>query len=475
MAQQVLCEPLLSPGQTRSLGFRRHQSCRLADGSERSTQKATLIQRKLWAAIVIAVVFMIIEVVGGLLANSLAIMTDAAHLLSDVSGFAVAIFAAYTVTLKSSSSHTFGYHRVEVLGALASVLSTWLVTGILVYEAIARVINPVEVNGKLMFLLAAVGVLVNVLLFAILGGHGHSHAGHGHCHGAHSHSHSMGGHDHSQGGHNHSQGGHNHSHGHGHSHGSGGGSGGHAEGSEHAHAKGACCGGGHQHSEAAGPDEAAAPACADGEHDHHHHLDLEEGQPAASPVALHGSQLQTAGPGGRGDKQAANMNLRGAVIHVLGDLVQSIGVAIAGALIWWNQDDPRWYLADPICTFVFALLVLFTTWAIMIDISDILMERVPRMHNYSNIMDNLQQLEGVDSVHDLHVWGLKPGVALLAVHLELLDEADASDVLSRASAYCREAGIHHSTIQISVGQQCPCGPSSPLARTSSHDEQHVHL
>lgn len=75
-------------------------------------------------------------------------MTDAAHLLSDVSGFAVAIFAAYTVTLKCNSSHTFGYHRVEVLGALVSVLSTWLVTGILVYEAIVRIRNPERVDGK---------------------------------------------------------------------------------------------------------------------------------------------------------------------------------------------------------------------------------------------------------------------------------------------------------------------------------------
>lgn len=65
-------------------------------------------------------------------------------------------------------------------------------------------------------------------------------------------------------------------------------------------------------------------------------------------------------------------------------------------------------------------------------------------------------------MHDLHVWGLKPGVALLAVHLELVEEADAGDVLSRASAYCRGAGINHSTIQISSsGQCCPCVPSSP--------------
>ena len=166
-------------------------------------------------ALLLCFTFMIIEFVGGILANrcsfggtismfkdiqhsrhclhrlhipstlhscfpcSLAIMTDAAHLLSDVSGFGVSLWAAWYAARKSRTTHTFGYHRVEVgaelqqrlsahlrlcaslwrvrklrhwcaqvLGALASVLSIWLVTGILVYEAIDRVVNPVRVNGK---------------------------------------------------------------------------------------------------------------------------------------------------------------------------------------------------------------------------------------------------------------------------------------------------------------------------------------
>jgi zinc transporter 2 len=65
------------------------------------------------------------------------------------------------------------------------------------------------------------------------------------------------------------------------------------------------------------------------------------------------------------------------VLHVIGDLLQSIGVAIAGGLIWLHQDDPRWYLADPICTFVFSIVVLLTTKSILRDIVHVLMERTP--------------------------------------------------------------------------------------------------
>lgn len=72
-----------------------------------------------------------------------------------------------------------------------------------------------------------------------------------------------------------------------------------------------------------------------------------------------------------------NLNLRSAFIHVLGDLVQSIGVAIAGVLIWTHPNDPRWYIADPACTYLFAVMVLATTRGVLRDVFDVLMERCP--------------------------------------------------------------------------------------------------
>lgn len=79
---------------------------------------------------------------------SVAIMSDAAHMLSDVCGFGVSIFAAWAVARRSHHAYSFGYHRVEIIGALVSIMLIWLVTGMLVYEAVNRLINPVPVDGK---------------------------------------------------------------------------------------------------------------------------------------------------------------------------------------------------------------------------------------------------------------------------------------------------------------------------------------
>ena len=167
------------------------------------------VQRRLIAGLVIAAAFMLVEAVGGFWAHSIAIWTDAAHLLSDVSGFAVALVASRVAARAAAGDHTFGYHRVEVLGALASVAMTWFVTGVLVIEAAGRIAKPKPVDGRLMFILAAVGVGVNLLLMAVLGGHHHHHGPGGHDHG---------GHDHGGGGeegHTHGGGcGHGHGHGH---------------------------------------------------------------------------------------------------------------------------------------------------------------------------------------------------------------------------------------------------------------------
>ena len=91
------------------------------------------------------------EIAGGYLANSLAIMTDAAHLCSDMAGLFISLFAVWMGRKPATSTHTFGFQRAEIAGATASVFLIWALTGILVYEAINRIINPVHaVDGKIM-------------------------------------------------------------------------------------------------------------------------------------------------------------------------------------------------------------------------------------------------------------------------------------------------------------------------------------
>jgi Co/Zn/Cd efflux system component len=99
-------------------------------------------------------------------------------------------------------------------------------------------------------------------------------------------------------------------------------------------------------------------------------------KPGSRPGTSHGHSHEH-GHGHGHSHEASSINLRSAVLHVIGDILQSIGVAIAGALIWYNQDDPRWYLADPICTFIFSIVVLLTTKSIIKDIVHVLMERTP--------------------------------------------------------------------------------------------------
>jgi zinc transporter 2 len=132
---------------------------------------------------------MILEFVGGLLAGSMAIMTDAAHLLSDFSGFLISIFSIWIGTRPASSNMSFGYHRAEIVGALGSVILIWGLTVWLLYEAIYRLVFPVEVNGMIMMITAAIGLGVNLAMGKVL----HSHGGHGHDHGhSHGHHHSHG-------------------------------------------------------------------------------------------------------------------------------------------------------------------------------------------------------------------------------------------------------------------------------------------
>ncbi|KAE8694671.1 Metal tolerance protein A2 [Hibiscus syriacus] len=118
------------------------------DAKERSAS-----MRKLLTAVVLCVVFMSVEVAGGIKANSLAILTDAAHLLSDVAAFAISLFSLWASGWEATPRQTYGFFRIEILGALVSIQMIWLLAGILVYEAIARLIHDTgEVQGFLMSL-----------------------------------------------------------------------------------------------------------------------------------------------------------------------------------------------------------------------------------------------------------------------------------------------------------------------------------
>lgn len=122
----------------------------------------------LMRAMAVTVLFMVIEFVGGWISNSLALYTDAVHMLTDVASMAFSLFAIWVSNRPVTSQMSFGYHRAEILGALASGLAIWLLAGGLIVEAIVRLENPPEVQGAVVFIVAGIGLAANLLSMKML-------------------------------------------------------------------------------------------------------------------------------------------------------------------------------------------------------------------------------------------------------------------------------------------------------------------
>ncbi|CAG5859024.1 unnamed protein product [Menidia menidia] len=279
---------------------------------KRERIKHRKVMKRLVVAAVLYFLFMTGEIIGGYLSNSLAIMTDAVHMLADVVGILFSLLALWLSTKPPTKRFTFGLHRLVL-----SVLLIYMLTAVLLYEAVQRTVHQdFNIDGDVMLITAAVGVAVNLIMGFLL-----------------------------------NQGGHLHSHGHGH---------------------------GHSH-----------------------------GPPAASGPRPAGSAQQ---------RPHGSLAVRAAFIHALGDLLQSIGVLIAAYIVRFKPDLK---LADPICTYIFSVLVLCTTFRIIRDTIVIVLEGVPRHLDTQLIKEDLLKLEDVQSVDELNVWALTGDKTAALVHLQL--------------------------------------------------------
>uniref|UniRef100_A0A1D1XVM7 Metal tolerance protein 1 n=1 Tax=Anthurium amnicola TaxID=1678845 RepID=A0A1D1XVM7_9ARAE len=380
--------------------------------SSKDAKERSASMRKLVMAVALCTIFMSVEVAGGIKANSLAILTDAAHLLSDVAAFAISLFSLWAAGWKATPRQSYGFFRIEILGALVSIQLIWLLAGVLVFEAIARIIHDRgEVQGSLMFAVSAFGLLVNTIMAALLG---HEH-GHDHYHGRHSHSHDHGHtvdkHDHRRTyevKHSHCHGGDDHDH---------------DNDAEHGH----------------GYD---SHICTDnhcsGQANHKAGREplLKNARDAENPHTV--SEVIK--------KRCRNINVDSAYLHALGDSIQSIGVMIGGAVIWYK---PEWKIIDLICTLVFSVIVIATTVRMLRNILEVLMESTPSEIDAKRVEKGLCGLENVIAVHELHIWAITVGKVLLTCHLIIAPEADGDHVLENVVDYIRrEYHINHVTIQI---------------------------
>ncbi|TFG39586.1 MAG: cation diffusion facilitator family transporter [Chromatiales bacterium] len=274
--------------------------------------------RRVMVALVLTGAFMIVEVVGGIISGSLALLADAGHMLTDTMALALAAMAFQVCKRPPDGKLTFGYQRFQILAAFVNGLSLLAVVGWIIYEAINRFIEPNEILGETMLVVAAAGLLVNLFSFAVL----HS-----------------------------------------------------------------------------------------------------------------------------GDQE--NLNIRGAALHVAGDLLGSVAAIVAALVIIYTG----WTLIDPILSIAVAALIFKSAWALVKRSGHILLEGAPEWLDVKAMQSRIVAgVPGVDEIHHVHIWGLTPQELMLTMHMSISDlAASQSDVIRDTKRFLKaEYGIGHSTIEVDV-------------------------
>lgn len=264
-------------------------------------------------ALILTAILLVVEVIGGLISNSIALLADAGHMLTDVAALGLALFVAWFSKQPSTPEKTYGYLRWEILAAFINGSTLLLISAWILWEAVTRLRVPEPVQGSLMLVVATAGLVVNILAARIL-----------------------------------------------------------ARGSSH------------------------------------------------------------------------NLNARGAYLHVLGDLLASVGTIAAAMLIRFTG----WLMADPIASILTTALIMVGAWRLVRESIDILLESTPAHIPLPAVRGQLEAIPGIESVHDLHVWAVTPAVVAMSAHCIVREPDRQQHVLEHIHDAMRLFGIQHVTIQL---------------------------
>jgi cobalt-zinc-cadmium efflux system protein len=141
-----------------------------------------------------------------------------------------------------------------------------------------------------------------------------------------------------------------------------------------------------------------------------------------------------------------NLNVRGAYLHVLGDLLGSVGTIVAGLLVL----TLGWTLADPVISVAIALLILYSAWNLVREATDVLLESAPAHVDMSSLLEDLGAIGGLYDVHDVHVWTLTSGYVALSGHGLIDDPGRHMDILDEIRERASRHGIGHVTFQLEL-------------------------
>lgn len=277
-------------------------------------------KKGLTIALIITLGIMLLEFFGGLITNSLALLSDAGHMLSDASSLALSLIAMWFATRPASPNKTYGFYRFEILAALANGVTLFVIAGIIVHEAFERFFAPPTVSSGTMMVIAVIGLIANLL--------------------------------------------------------------------------------------------------------------------SAWTLMKKGDVKD-------------NVNVKSAYLHVLGDALGSVGAIVAGFVMFLFD----WYVADPIISVVVALLILKSAWGVIKQTIHILMEGTPITINQREVKQELESIQGVIDVHDLHIWTITSGLDSLTCHILIEDDENEQKILQEAINRIKtKYKIEHATIQIEKSQ-----------------------
>lgn len=352
-------------------------------------------RRLLWAA-VLTMLTLVAEAVGGVVSGSLALLADAGHMLVDASALALAWLGARLARRPPDARRSFGYGRLEVLAGFINALTLLVLVAWIAWEAVERLRDPQPILSGVMLAVALLGLAVNLVVLRVLGGHRHDHGGHGAAPHAHT------GHDHGRAGRDAAPNGHD-DHEHGHDHG----------------------------------------------HDHGHVLNGDGGR--AHAPARHDRHNQSAAPKRR------DLNLDGARLHVIGDLLGSVAAVAAAITVYYTG----WSRIDPLLSLLVAVLILAGAWRLLRRAGHILLEGVPDGLDTDELAAAIATAHpDILDAHHVHVWQLGSGDVLATVHLRLHSERAWAEAAEAARTLLQQRfGIRHATIQVD-GRYCPdrdCG------------------
>ena len=357
-------------------------------------------RRRLIIVTSVCLTFIVVETIGAILSNSIAIMTDVAHLASDLLGFMLSIIALLYAKKSATKEHSWGFARAECVGAFCSVVVIWVLTLWIYYVAFSRLITRDygNLHPEYMIMTASFGIVANLVMMKSL------HMAEDNSESENSSLEKIQKFD-----------------------------------EDNKNSKLI-----NKQSSRENEDEEKESLI---RKEKEKEIEIEVSKEENNLLQV--AEVVTPSSEGAKSKNLSMVddknsdNVRAAIIHVLGDLVASLGVLIVAIIIYLR---PEWCILDPIISIMFATIALAFTIPVTKNILSSMMDMTPPNFELEEFQQQLRSIPFLIDFHDFHVWQISSGKPSMIVHVVVSDHL--TYVLKKVTILARKYGIYHSAVQV---------------------------